>query len=1079
MDGAPDHIDDDATRRGPLAWMAKNIVAANLLMGVLLIGGFLLLPMIKQEVFPEFSLDMISISAMYPGASPEEVEEGVVLAIEEAVRGLDGVEDVYSTASEGGASVILQLYTDADPDQVLSDVRGAVDRITSFPVDLERPVTSLLTTRNNVLTLVIHGDLDERTLRSLAYSARDDLVRDENITLAEVTGVRPLEIAIEVPRENLSEYGVTLEQIAQIVARGSIDLPSGGIRTLGGEVLLRTTERREVGSEFEQMAVLSRPDGTEVTVADIGTVSDGFSEVEYDVYFDGQPASFVDVYRVGDQTPIEVSNAVHEFIESRADSLPPGVELTVWGDRSEIFKDRINLLLRNGYIGLILVLLTLGLFLEMRLAFWVTLGIPISFLGAIWFMPASDLSINMMSLFAFILTLGIVVDDAIIVGESIYHKRREGLALMPAAIAGVREVAGPVVFAVLTTMVAFLPLLFVPGVMGKITWVIPAVVIAVFFISLIESLFILPAHLAHSRGASPGGIMGWIHRRQDGFSLWFERFVHKYYGPIVRKAVQYRYLTLAAAFTLILLTAGFVMRGGIMFTFMPKVESDVVRATLTMPFGTSYEETEPLGVEILAALDRTFESLGSREEHNRGTLSILGGTGGGFGPRGGQGSTGTHLYQAWVYLVPTDERPFSAHEFAQHWRREVGEIAGAENLTFQFNIGPSAGSAIDIELSHTDVATLEAAATRLAVGLEDYDGVADIDDGFGSGKEQLDLRLRPGARAIGVTETDLARQLRSAFYGAEASRQQRGRDEIRVFVRLPEEQRRSIHDLEELLVRTRDGGEIPLGQAATIERGRAYTSIRRANGKRVLNVTADVEEGVGNATQIVGRLEAGPLPQLLADFPGLSYTLEGEQREQKEGIGALLGNFKFALFGIFGLLAIAFRSYVQPVIVMLAIPFGFVGAVWGHVVMGYDLSMLSFMGAVALSGIVVNDSLLLVVSANRYKAAGMPMVDACVAGGERRFRPILLTSLTTFFGLAPMILETSVQARFLIPMAVSLGFGVLFATFVTLFIVPATYGVIDDIRGVWNEYWDIARGELQPKAPAASREPEKGTPDCS
>ena len=565
--------------------------------------------------------------------------------------------------------------------------------------------------------------------------------------------------------------------------------------------------------------------------------------------------------------------------------------------------------------------------------------------------------------------------------------------------------------------------------------------------------------------------MGWIHRRQDTFSRWFEGFVQRAYGPLVRKAVVYRYLTLAVAIASILLTVGFVRSGGIMFTFMPKVESDVIRATLTMPFGTSYEDTKPLGDDILEALDRTFEALGSREEHNRGTVSLLGGTAGGFGPRGGSGSTGTHLYQAWVYLVPTDERPFSAQDFANHWRREVGEIAGAENLTFRFSIGPSAGSAIDVELSHSDVEILEAASTRLAAILEGIEGVADIDDGFGSGKEQLDLRLRPGARTLGVTETDLARQLRSAFYGAEAARQQRGRDEIRVFVRLPEEQRRSIHDLEELLIRTREGGEIPLGQAATIERGRAYTSIKRANGRRVLNVTADVEQGVANANEVVANLEleGGPLQQLEADFPGLAYSLQGEQKEQREGMGALIGNFKYALFGIFALLAVAFRSYVQPVIVMLAIPFGFVGAIWGHVLMGYELSMLSFMGGVALSGIVVNDSLIFVVATNRFKADGMSTVDAVVAGGVRRFRPILLTSLTTFFGLAPMILETSVQARFLIPMAISLGFGVLFATVITLVIVPATYGVIDDIREAWTLYWQLARGE-EPTADALASE---------
>lgn len=1046
--------------KGVLAWMAQNIVAANLLMLALLGGGLLMIPNIKQEVFPEFDLDLIIISVIYPGASPEEVEQAVVLTIEEAVQGLEGVEDVHSTAGESSASVTITLLRDADADTVLTDVRSAVDRIRTFPVDVERPSVSLATTRNEVLSLVIYGDLDELTLRDLANQVRDDLILDERITQAEVSGVRPLEVSIEVSQETLSEYNITLDAIAQTVARGSIELPSGEVRTSAGDLLLRITERRELGSEFEEIVVMSRPDGSQVRVGDIGVVDDGFQETDAEVFFDGQRAALVNVYRVGDQTPMEVSEAVHEYVERRSESLPDGVSMAAWADRSEIYKDRINLLLRNGYVGLALVLLTLGLFLEIRLAFWVTLGIPISFLGAVLFMPSTDVSLNMISLFAFILTLGIVVDDAIIVGEAIYHKRQLGMSFVPAAIAGVKEVAGPVIFAILTTMMAFVPLLFVPGIMGKMMFVLPVVVILVFAISLVESLVILPAHLAHSKGSGRSGPLGWLYRGQAAFSRGLERFVEVVYVPVVRRAVSARYLTIAIGIAVLIVTVGFVRSGGIHFTFMPKVESDVIRANLILPFGTAVDETQIRGETLLAAVDNVFEELGSREEHSRGVLSLLGNMAGGFGPRGGGGGSGSHLYQVWVFLVPSDDRPFTASEFTQAWRRHVGEIPGAENLTFRFSIGPSAGSPIDIELSHTEIDVLQTASTELADRMRGYEGVHDIDDGFSPGKVQFDIRLRPEARSLGVTETDLGRQLRSAFYGAEAVRQQRGRDEVRVYVRLPLEQRESVLDFDEFLVRTMEGGEIPLHQAATVDIGRAYTSIQRTNGRRVVDVTADVDTAVTNANDVIENFEATILPPLLADYPGLSYSLEGEQKEQAEAFEALGGNFTFAMFGIFGLLAVAFKSYLQPVIVMLAIPFGMVGAIFGHVIMGYELSLLSMMGIVALSGIVVNDSLILVVACNRFKEAGQNTLDAVVAGGQRRFRPILLTSLTTFFGLYPMIRETSVQARFLIPMAISLGFGVLFATFITLFLVPALYGVVDDVRDAFEAILRFLRGEV-------------------
>ncbi|MCA9596518.1 MAG: efflux RND transporter permease subunit, partial [Myxococcales bacterium] len=857
--------------------------------------------------------------------------------------------------------------------------------------------------------------------------------------------------------------------------------------------------------------LLSRPDGSEVHVSDIAEVKDAFRDTDQEAFFDGKRAAMVNVFRVGDETPLEISEIVNRYVAEHKSALPPGVEMSIWSDISEIYADRIDLLRRNANLGLILVLGVLGLFLELRLAMWVTLGIPISFIGSLLFMPGTNASINMISLFAFIVCLGIVVDDAIVVGEAVHTKRRQGLPPLQAAIAGVREVAMPVLFAVLTTIIAFAPMLFVPGPAGKFFRLIPIVVIAVLAISLVESLFVLPSHLAH-RGAAVlvptaaivaglmfgmpyglgyaiglglgtllvGGVLllllgklaegrayKWIERQQTRFSHFVEWLIEHTYVPVVHKALDRRYLTLCIGIALLLGSFGLVAGGRINFTFMPKVESDVIVGSLEMPYGTAVSETQAVADRMVKTAQQILAEKGGEHTVGRGIFSQVGDSG---SMRGGPSASvktagGGHLAEVAVFLVPLKDRSFGSTEFARLWRERLGEIPGARTLKFGFSTGPSAGAAVDIALSHKDLDVLEAAANRLAARLADYSGVYDIDNGFSPGKEQLDLKLRPSARVLGLTEADLARQIRSSFFGAEAVRQQRGRDELRVYVRLPESERQSEHDIEELLVRTPAGGEIPLSQAAEIHRGRSYTAISRKDGRRVVRVTAEVDESAANATKVVKDVEENVLPGILHEFDGLSYSLEGEQRSQAETMGSLGKGFAFAIIAIFALLAVAFRSYIQPLIIMGVIPFGLVGALIGHVAMGYDLSLMSLMGIVALSGVVVNDSLILVDAANGFRDGGMARREAIVAGGARRFRPILLTSLTTFFGLTPMILETSVQARFLIPMAISLGFGVLFATGITLVLVPAVYAIVDDVKRAWAKLTGFVAGE-RPHEPA-------------
>jgi multidrug efflux pump subunit AcrB len=1053
---------DAAYKKGPLAWMAENSVAANLLMALVVISGLIMMLRVKQEVFPEFDLDIIVINVAYPGASPEEIEQGILLGIEDGIKGIDGIKEVRSFGYESVGVVSIDLLLGTDRNRILSDVKNAVDRITSFPEDIERPVVSLAQIRNQVMSLVVAGDVSEKVLRGLAEEIRDELLQNPKITLAELAAVRPYEVSVEVSKENLRAYGLSLEEIAARVRRASVEITGGTVKSESGEVLLRTDERRLSADEYGAVALRSLPGGSKLELKDISTIKDGFAENDQRSTFNGKSAAMIKIFRVGDQTPIEIAALVKTYMADKMEKLPEGIELAIWGDRSKMYEERVDLLMRNAYLGLLLVILVVGLFLEVRLAFWITLGIPICFIGALNLLPGFGVSINMISLFGFIVTLGIVVDDAIIVGEAIYRRREEGLGRLDAAIMGVKDVAQPVVFAVLTTIVAFMPMLFVPGISGKFFKNIPVVVIAVLILSLIESLLILPAHLAHTRKGKGSVLIERLNQVQAKFSARLHIFIMGPFTNWVRWSTSNIFLTIALGLMLFFVALGIVSGGWIKFTFLPKIESDQVVATLTMPFGTPVEETRALEKRMNVALDKALSEFGSKKESTLGIFSESGSKGNarpGGGPHGRRDRAGSHLAQVGVYLVASDKRDFSAREFATRWREEVGEIAGAENLNFRFAIGAGSGEAIDFVLSHRDDALLERAAQQLGEHLATYDGVLDIDDGFAAGKEQLSFKLKPQAIEAGLNEIQLARQIRSAFFGVEAQRQLRGREEIRTYVRLPRHQRESEYHLEELMLNTVKG-EIPLREAAEVKRGRSYTNIHRQDGRRVIHVTADVDAKKVESNKVVRSVRADFIGQLKSDNPGLSVSLGGEQRRQHMSMGAIAKNYMVALIAMFALLAVAFRSYTQPFLIMLAIPFGFVGMVFGHIVMGYGLSFISMMGFVALSGVVVNDSLVLIVAINRFRDAGKTAVEAALAGVQRRFRAIMLTSLTTFFGLLPMIFEPSVQARFLIPMAISLGFGIMFATLITLFIVPAFYLLLEKIRERVGVVQDPV-GELQ------------------
>ncbi|HRS93922.1 MAG TPA: efflux RND transporter permease subunit [Candidatus Latescibacteria bacterium] len=1015
---------------GPLAWMVHNRVTATLLMLVFIIGGLVTAYRIKQEVYPEFELDRVDIRVPYPGASPEEVEQGIILVVEEAIRGIDGIKQITATAAEGSGSVSVEIEEGADAQRVYQDIQQAIQRISTFPQDAEKPQVALAISRRNVLAILIYGDVDDWVLRDVAELVREKLLQKPGITQVDLSGVRDYEIHVDVPQENLRRYNLTLAQVAQTIRQVAVELPGGSIKSDAGEILLRVKERRDWAREFGDIPIITTPSGVVVHLSDIAEVREGFEDSNRLATFDGQLAVNVDVYRVGDQTPIGVSNAAHEALEEIAPDFPPGVHYAFRMDQSVTYRQRLDLLLRNAASGLILVLLVLGLFLAPKLALWVTMAIPTAFLGTILFMPALDVSINMMSMFAFIMALGLCVDSAIVAGENIYESRRRGMEVLDAAVQGVREVNLAIAFSMLTNIASFVPLLFMPGWIGKIWRVVPFVVIFTTLIAWIQPILILPAQLARSLAAPEGSAMHHVAVFQQKVSGALYRFINNVYDPFVEKALRRRYLTIAIFVAVLTIMVAYAANGRMGIVLMAKVESDRAYVTATLPYGSPFQRA-------VAVRDRLVESAEKiRAEYGDALV------------QGIYANINENVVEVAIYLTDPDIRPLSTGETTDIWREKTGQIPGLQSLKFESDRGgPGGGSSVTVELTHSNIDVLAAASRDLARKLAHFTQTRDIDDGYSPGKQQLSFRVRPEGLSLGLTPTDVARQVRNSFLGTEALRQQRGRNEITVRVRLPEPERLSEYDVEQLLIRTPAGRDVPLYEVAEVERGRAFTSIARRDGRRTVTVRASVIPEK-ETNRVLESLQMEVLPQLVRDFPGLSWSFQGRQATMTESMDSLYRGFLLALLVIYVLLAIPFRSYSQPLIVMTAIPFGIVGALLGHLIMGYSIDLISMMGMVALAGVVVNNALVMIDYANRCRLEGDNAHDAIHRAGIRRFRPIILSSLTTFCGLVPMIFETSRQARFMIPMAISLGYGILFATAITLILVPCLYLVIEDVKGL-------------------------------
>ena len=1054
-----------------IAWFARNPVAANLLMCILCSGGILSLLTVNQEEFPSIDAQIVSVTVPYLGAAPEEVERGVCIRVEEAIEGVEGIDKVRATSSEATCSVMAELEMDADAVAALNEIKSRVDGINSFPAETEKPIVSKLSLLRNVLWIALSGDAEEGVLKQVGQELREALVAIDGVSQVQLKYARADEISIEVSEHALRRHGISLDQVAAAVRSTSLDMPSGAIKSQAGEILIRSKGQAYRGEEFEDVAVLTQPNGAKLTLGEIADIRDGFEEGDLSARFNGKPAVVLAISQLEDEDILQMAEDVKAFIAQAEPRLPEGLKLTVWTDTSQELVQRLNVLTSTAAGGFVLVMIVLALFLRFRVAMWVAVGIPIAMLGTIAVFPYASLQISSLSIMGFILVLGVLVDDAIVVGERIYSHEQLNKPPVLAAIDGTREVSVPVIFGVLTSMAAFLPLVLLPGRMAEFFSALGYVVIFALIFSIVESQLILPAHLAHRNHAeSEHGFGRAWNRLQGRLSRWLERMATEHYAPLLRRALAWRHASAAVGVGVLIIALSLILSGRVVFSFFPEVEGNRIFAQLEMPEGTPVEATTKAARQIergAQVLNRELMAeLGREEPVIRNQLTSIGTVSVRNGPPDLPQPGRSHFAEVVIELPPAGERDnLSAWQAAKRWRELAGPVPDAVQLSFSASAF-SAGAAIDFEITGRDVDQLRRAAAELRAELARYEGLFDIRDSFRAGKQEIQLSLLPEARNLGLTLSSLARQVRNAFYGAEAQRVQRGEDDVRVMVRFPEAERKSVGNLEDMHIRTPDGKEAPFYSVAGFQLGQGYSSIRRSNGRRVVNVVSDVDRQTVQPEDVLNSVQSNILPRLRAQYPSLSFSLAGEQEERNEAILGLAYGAVLALVVIYALLAIPLRSYVQPLVIMSVIPFGAVGAIFGHWIMGVDLVFFSALGIVALSGVVVNASLVLVDFVNRRRRDGMAVDEALETSCLTRFRAILLTSATTFIGLIPLMLNLSPTTIMFVPMAVSLAYGVLFATFITLLYVPVLYRIVEDLFG-----WDaVAQGmaDRQPMTGAAS-----------
>ncbi len=1048
--------------RAIVTWTIRNMPAMNTLMVAVLLVGAMAFASMRREVFPEFDLEIVLVTVPYPGATPEEVEEGICQKIEEACRSVEGVKKVTSVAQEGSGFCVFELRESVeDVQKTLAEIRSEVDRIPSFPVLAEDPKVEQVTLRTPAIKVGVlapvataGGDVSEEELRDVTEYVRDELLGLPAVSAANIQGAKDYEIDIEISEATLRKYGLSLQAVADIVRRENLELPGGTIRTEGGEILLRGKNKRSTGAEIARLPLVTLPDGLVLTVGDLATVRDEFADVASSNRINGRAGMVISVDRTSSEDLLAMVAAVKGYVGEAV--LPPGYELVTWADQSVDVRDRLDMLIFNGLQGLVIVFVVLALFLDLKIAFWVALGIPFSMLGTGMLMFTTDQTLNMLSMFAFLMAIGIVVDDAVVVSDNIERHRRMGKSLTAAAIDGTVEVVPSVVASVTTTVITFMPLCFVSGVMGKFIAVMPFAFITALLMSLLESTLVLPGHLAHEKSLvfTLLGIVLYPLRillpvvafLQRACDLGLKWFVRRIYSPVLDLALDNRLATLAAAVSVLLLALGIVRSGVTPFELFPKIDANRLLAKIVFPDGTPAAVTEEATRRIEQAAVEASRKL---SPEGRPIVTLMHRAVGQVAAQGEVGPdarmSGSHVGAVAVELVEGEQRDVTSEEFISEWRRGAGEFAGVESLIYGTeNIGPG-GKTIEFKLLASSqpeaVRQLEAAVERCKEWLAQYPGVIDIDDDSRPGKWEYQLKVKPRAEALGVSLADLAGTVRASYYGEEVMRLQRGRHEVKLMVRYPQEERRSLATLDEIRVTGPDGVKRPLGELADVSVVRGYSEINRLGQKRSISVVADIDVAKSSLTsaQITADMERRLMPELLAEFPLVRVRWEGQREQTNESLRSLGVGFVVALFAMFVLLTMEFKSYFQPLLIILVIPFGIAGAVFGHAIMGMPLTLFSMFGLVALSGVVVNDSIVLIDFINHRVRAGHPLRASLREAGCLRFRPVLLTSVTTIGGLLPLLLETSFQAQFLVPMATSMAFGLASTTVLVLILVPVLY----------------------------------------
>ncbi len=1012
---------------GPIRWFVHNPIAANLLMVLLLVGGALGIPSLDKKYFPDFELNTVSVTVPYPGAGPAEVEQQICKRIEEAVHDLNGVKEIRSTARQGAGEVLIEADMGYDVQRLTAEVKTRVDAISTFPADAERPVITELADRHFMAMVSLAGNIGERELKELGERLRDDLAAQPDVALVELHSPRAYEVSVEVSEYTLRRYGLTFQDVVSAIRGSSLNLPAGSIKTSEGDIQLQTRGQAYDRVDFENIPLLSKRDGTRLVLGDIATVRDGFEERDVRVRLNNMPVHNLHVYVTSNPDTLATSESVHNWIEATRKRLPEGVVLELWRDEAEPFRERTGMLVSNGLGGLLLVFLLLMVFLRPLLALWVCVGIGVAFMGTLFVLPFTGVSLNLVSLMAFLMILGIVVDDAIIVGEAVHSHQAAGEAGAKGAVNGARSVVKPVMFAVISTMIFVAPMLFLPGEMAKTGIPLPIVIIIALAFSLVECMLILPAHLAEMRPPRPSRY-AWL-RAVDALrqrvAMTMVDFARERFRPFLERCLRANLLVVASFMVMLFVSLALYAGGWLEKGFFPEINADYAEVEIDLKEGGPYSDTLRVMEQVQSAALEAKARYNSDPAHS-----------GEAEPAVGHVFTYAvqNVVRAWVQVADF----IDVKTFAEDWRELIGEVGPVERFELDYTFN-EVGNAITLVFAASSMDELRAVSRELRPVLQAYPGVYNVNDTLQAPRDEIELGLKPAAEHLSITLADLARQVREAFYGAEAQRIPRSKEDVRVMVRYPEQERLSVDNLSEMRVRTPAGDEVPFDTVAEVRYRPGYLTIDRLDRKRTLKITADVARDATDPRAVVDDIVANHLPVLQERYPDLSMKLDGELQEESDFLRAMLTYMGLAMLIVYALMAIPFRSYFQPLLVLTAVPFGVMGAIFGHTIFDWQVSMFSLLGVIAAAGVVVNDNLVLIDRINQLRASGHGLFEALAQGSQDRFRPIILTSLTTFVGLLPIMFETSIQAQFMIPMVISLAFGVLFATGVTLLLVPCLY----------------------------------------